>query len=83
MIEAFADGPAPAGRRFPVGTPSNSRFAHRLNPDGTVDSICLECFVTVAKSPWEAGLENAERIHTCDPWLLQRFKAVRVEEPRL
>ena len=24
------------------------KFAHRFNPDGTVDSICPRCFVTVA-----------------------------------
>ena len=25
-----------------------ARFVHRLNDDGTVDSICSDCFVTVA-----------------------------------
>jgi len=38
-------------------------FVHRTNPDGTFDSVCLKCFVTVATTGQEAGLENAERDH--------------------
>jgi hypothetical protein len=47
-----------------------SAFARRVNPDGTTDSICRKCFVTVGSSTWEAELERAERIHRCDPYRL-------------
>lgn len=40
-------------------------FPHRHNLDGTFDSICTECFQTVAKASIEAELEAAERIHNC------------------
>jgi hypothetical protein len=41
-------------------------YPHRKNADGTVDSICPECFRTVATvwSEWE--LAEAERAHRCD-----------------
>ena len=42
-------------------------FSHRQNPDGTVDSICRECFVTVGKAQDESELCRVERLHTCNP----------------
>jgi hypothetical protein len=41
-------------------------FARRANKDGTVDSICLHCFMTVATEQWEANLDKAERDHVCN-----------------
>jgi hypothetical protein len=40
-------------------------FAHRLNRDGTADSICLFCFATIASMPQESELERAEGSHLC------------------
>lgn len=40
-------------------------FAHRLNDNGTVDSICLHCFGTVASLPMEIHLEQQEAAHAC------------------
>jgi hypothetical protein len=40
-------------------------FAHRLNKDGTADSICLFCYATVASLTDESELSGAEAIHTC------------------
>jgi hypothetical protein len=40
-------------------------FVHRLNDNGTVDSICLRCFVTVASLPKELNLEEKENAHAC------------------
>jgi hypothetical protein len=40
-------------------------FAHRLNENDTVDSICLYCFATVGSAPKEADLEGAETAHPC------------------
>jgi hypothetical protein len=40
-------------------------FAHRINGNGTVDSICLHCFGTVASLPMEIHLEQQEAAHAC------------------
>ena len=40
-------------------------FAHRHNSDGTVDSICYTCFMTVATEASELELMKAEQDHDC------------------
>ena len=50
------------------------QFVHRLNEDGTIDSICRECFVTIATAASNGELEREERKHRCDPWLLELYK---------
>ena len=57
-----------------AASPDSPRFVHRCNQDGTVDSICRECFVTVATSKRELDLEHSERTHICDPWTVDRFR---------
>jgi len=47
-----------------------STFPHRLNPNGSYDSICTECHQTVASSPDEAVLVQHERDHACSPMRL-------------
>ncbi|MGA2848569.1 MAG: hypothetical protein ABSE46_06215 [Terracidiphilus sp.] len=42
-------------------------FPHRLNPNGSYDSICTECHLTVASSRDEAALANYEQDHACNP----------------
>lgn len=49
-----------------MGQVSRIAFPHRHNRDGSFDSICPQCFQTVAKSSTEADLEAAERVHDCD-----------------
>lgn len=44
----------------------SSRFVHRANDDGIMDSICKGCFAIIATSMWEADLERAEEAHFCD-----------------
>jgi hypothetical protein len=41
-------------------------FPHRTNPDGTFDSICPKCFVTVANAIHEMDLARFERCHVCE-----------------
>jgi hypothetical protein len=53
------------------------RFAHRENANGTVDSICPCCFVTVASASSEAVLLGAEQQHICDPLLVEHYRAVK------
>ena len=55
------------------------KFTHRQNEDGTFDSICLSCFLTVANAGSELQLEIFERRHVCDEMMLRHFEAMRVE----
>ena len=49
----------------------NEPFSHRRNKDGTIDSICTRCYVTVGTALNESELPKIEHSHTCDPgWLL-------------
>lgn len=50
------------------------KFVHRLNDCGTIDSICRECFATVATARSESALEGEQQKHRCDPGLLDRYK---------
>ena len=42
-----------------------SSFPHRLNKDGSYDSICSHCFMTVASHTSESELEPLEYDHQC------------------
>ncbi len=53
------------------------QFLHRLNDDGTIDSICRECFTTVATARSNSALKSQEEKHGCDLSLLERYKKVR------
>ena len=44
-------------------TSSTAAFRHRQNQDGTWDSICLRCFLTVVTVSREADLAKAEKSH--------------------
>jgi hypothetical protein len=41
-------------------------FAHRLNRDASIDSICRTCYQTVATADSEAKLIRVEESHSCD-----------------
>jgi hypothetical protein len=40
-------------------------FAHRANSDGTFDSICRRCFLTVVKSASLSEIAVQEQRHSC------------------
>jgi len=42
-------------------------FPHRHNRDGVIDSICSECFLTIASARVERHLARYERSHVCNP----------------
>lgn len=48
-------------------------FPHRQNTDGTHDSICTKCFVTVATVMNESELAGHESAHVCNPSYEYRF----------
>ena len=43
-------------------------FAHRRNPDASIDSICTTCFQTIASEESEGSLIAHEKRHSCDPY---------------
>jgi hypothetical protein len=45
---------------------TNSGFSHRLNNDGSFDSICLRCFRTIASNNHEIALAAVEARHECE-----------------
>jgi len=47
------------------------QFPHRINRDGTIDSICSRCYVTIGTSTTEADLARLEAAHFCEP---ERFR---------
>jgi hypothetical protein len=51
--------------------PLQPAFVRRSNADGTIDSICCRCFVTVTRAQFELDLERAEERHKCDPEALE------------
>lgn len=55
-------------------TKTKREFLHRMNKDGTTDSICPHCYITVGRSTWEADLDQAEMVHRCDPKRLRQFQ---------
>ena len=51
----------------------NSHFPHRHNRDGSHDSICTKCFLTIASVREESELVQFEIDHVCDPVLFYQF----------
>ena len=52
-------------------------YAHRVNQNGTMDSICPHCFVTVGTSNWETDLKRMEAAHVCEPERLRFYEEER------
>jgi hypothetical protein len=52
-------------------------FPHRMNKNGTIDSICPRCFTTIGCSTWEADLDRMEAAHVCEPSRLSTFSQHR------
>ena len=51
---------------------ANEPFSHRTNKDGTIDSICARCYLTVGTAWNESELPKIEHSHTCNPdWLFR------------
>jgi hypothetical protein len=48
-------------------------FPHRYNIDGSYDSICTVCFITIAKVRNEYELAQSEADHICDSIRLHHF----------
>ncbi len=44
-------------------------FPHRINPDGTYESICILCLATVATAKDLAALHARHKDHACQPFV--------------
>jgi len=42
-------------------------YYHRRNRDGTHDSLCTGCYMTIATVSEESHLRKIEDAHVCDP----------------
>jgi hypothetical protein len=58
---------------------SGERYIHRKNADRSYDSICLQCFRTVATSSDELALAELENLHKCSGWAM--YANAIVESP--
>jgi hypothetical protein len=47
-------------------------FPHRQNRDGSFDSICLKCLLTIANARNEADLVQHEKHHVCNQSILNQ-----------
>jgi len=48
-----------------MNSSGRDEFAHRQNADGSFDSICLACYLTVSSAPSESNLLDGEANHWC------------------
>ena len=55
-------------------------FPHRRNTDGSFDSICLECLLTVANVQNETDLAEYDEYHICNPSILSQRAFDRARE---
>jgi hypothetical protein len=59
------------GAGLDMGIPSRPMFSHRTLNDGSVESICMKCFLTISRT-WgdfkitEKELVEIEATHECD-----------------
>jgi hypothetical protein len=54
-----------AEKRPVMARTANLVFSHLRNDNGTVNSICLKCFSTIATKGTEADLADSEAAHEC------------------
>jgi hypothetical protein len=59
------------------------RFARRHNEDGTIDLICLHCFLTVGSSSDVTELSKYEQSHACEVDLLATVQEPHKSEIKL
>ncbi len=46
---------------------TTDKYAQRVNPDSTIDVICLSCFRTIATVNRKTDVAAIEAKHTCAP----------------
>jgi hypothetical protein len=61
---------------------TSNPFAHRTNRDGTIDSICKKCFMTVGTAEEVEALKVLESSHVCDPWTMEVINILAPHRPK-
>jgi hypothetical protein len=56
-------------------------FPHRRNTDGSYDSICLNCFATIANAKSEVELTEYDNHHICARTVLSERENFRPPNP--
>jgi len=56
-------------------------YPHRLNRDGSYDSICPTCFMTASHAPIEAELSEQDKAHVCGCSMLTKYGYYSVAQP--
>ncbi len=57
----------------------SDKFCNRKNEDGTFDSVCRACFMTIATTNLECDLKASELRHVCDAAILRHIEVLRLE----
>src|ERR1022692_4771780 len=66
-----------------MSTTPTIHFRRRVNRDGSMFSICVDCLARVATSHFEAELDKAEECHVCqESDLGKRFHAPDIRFPK-
>jgi hypothetical protein len=52
--------------RAKIPTVFKAKFIHRSRVDGSVESICLRCYQTVAASVEQSDRDTQEATHNCE-----------------
>jgi len=47
-------------------------YPHRQNKDGSYESICMTCFLTISHANTETELKGQEEAHLCLPSLVSK-----------
>jgi hypothetical protein len=63
----FENSKVQLGKRSIMVQQFRPNFPHRLNANGTYDSICTKCHLTIATVKAENELAQHERNHECNP----------------
>ncbi len=61
---ACSTSPLRCGKRG-LNMNATKTYPHRQNADGTVDSICTECYRTIGQAAMESELAPMEAVHVC------------------
>jgi hypothetical protein len=67
--------------RRPYMSSMKPSFVRRKNDNGTIDSVCRNCFITVATATRELDLDKSEGDHICDPHLVKYWKEMGEGKP--
>ena len=81
MIDGWENSPIWIMKGETMLERNGHRFHHRRNGNGTHDSICCECYLTVASASGELELAEYERAPACDPVQLYQVSQFVYPQP--